>query len=189
LTPTINPSRIPGITGAKAIEMTITTTETLNEITRAEAEAEAAAAKAQAAAEAARVKADHARERAEVERARAYKSYLDLLTKEYPEARAAAMTEVGESHAALEQAVRDGGDIFGTYLKWVSARVQAWEVDSELAQIRHHHGVSVRSTDPPVFRFDIDLSAIIDQIAGEFQDDAVQRITDRRSAYVNGRTA
>jgi len=164
-------------------------TETLNDITRAEADAQEAAAKALAAAEAARVKADRARQRAESERARAYKSYLDKIAAEWPAAREAATTAVGESHAALEQAVRSGDDVFRAYLRWVEASVQAWEVDSELAQIRHHHGVPVRSTDPPVFRFDIDVSAIIDQIAGELQDDAVQRITDRRTAFVNGRTA
>jgi hypothetical protein len=164
------------------------TTETLNDITRAFAAAQDAAAKALAAADAARVKADHARERAEAERARAYKSYLDKIAAEWPAAREAATTAVGESHAALEQAVRSGDDVFRAYLQWVTAMVQAWEVDSELAQIRHHHGMPVRSTDPPVFRFDTDISAIIEQLAGEIQDDAVQRITDRRSAYVNGET-
>ena len=165
------------------------TTETLNDITRAEAEAQDAAAKAQQAAEVARVKADRARQRAEEERARAYQSYLDKIAAEWPAAREAATTVVGESRAALEEAVRSGVDIFAAYLRWVEASVRAWEVDAELAQIRHHHGVPVRSTDAPVFRFDIDISAIIDQIAGEFQDEAATRITDRRTAFVNGRTA
>ncbi len=90
--------------------------------------------------------------------------------------------------AALEDAVRADGDagVFQAYLRWVDASVLAWEVDAELGQIRHHHGVPVRSTDPPVFRFDLDISAIIDQIALELQDDAVQRITDRRTRFVNG---
>ncbi len=164
-------------------------TETLEAITKAEAEAQDAAAKAQQAAEAARVKADRARQRAEAERARAYKSYLDKIAAEWPAARESAITAVGDSRAALEQAVRSGDDVFGAYLRWVEASVRAWEVDSDLAQIRHHHGVPVRSTDPPVFRFDLDISAIVDQIALELQDDAVQRITDRRTRFVNGRTA
>jgi multidrug efflux pump subunit AcrA (membrane-fusion protein) len=164
-------------------------TETLNDITRAEAEAQDAAAKAQQAAEAARVKADRARQRAEEERARAYQSYLDKIAAEWPAARETAITAVGESRTALEQAVRSGDDVFRAYLRWVEASVGAWEVDSDLAQIRHHHGVPVRPTDPPSFRFDLDISAIIDQVALELQDDAVQRITDRRTAFVNGRTA
>jgi len=164
-------------------------TETLNDITRAEAEAQDAAAKALAAAEAARAKADAARERAEQERARAYKSYLDRITAEWPAAREAATTAVGESRTALEAAVRSGDNVFGAYLRWVDASVRAWEVDSELGQIRHHHGIPSRSADAPAFRFDLDLGAIIDQIAGEFQDEAATRITDRRTAFVNGRTA
>ncbi len=165
------------------------TTETLEAITKAEAEAQDAAAKATAAAQIAQAKADRARQRAEEERARAYKSYLDKIAAEWPAARETAITAVGESRAALEQAVRSGDDVFGAYLRWVEASVQAWEVDSDLAQIRHHHGVPVRSTDPPVFRFDLDISAIIDTIALELQDDAERRITDRRTAFVNGRTA
>ena len=73
-----------------------------------------------------------------------------------------------------------------TSLRFPFAR---WLVDELKAQIRHHHGVPVRSTDPPIFRFDIDVAAIIDTIALELQDDAERRITDRRTAFVNGRTA
>jgi hypothetical protein len=153
-----------------------------------EAAAEAAAA-AQAKALEAQTRADQARERADEERAAAYRSFLDVVVKEAPERRSAALTKAGECRAALEDAVRNGGDVFTSYRAWVEARIVIWEIDSELAQIRHHHGHSVRSTDPPVFRFDIDISVIIDQIAAELQDDAVRRITDRRTAFVNGRTA
>ena len=76
--------------------------------------------------------------------------------------------------------------MFSAYVRWVEASVTVWEIDSELTQIRHHHGVPVRPTDPPTFRFDVDISAIIDQIASELQDDAVQRIDARRIAFVNG---
>ncbi len=162
-------------------------TETLNDITRAEAEAQDAAAKALAAAEAARVKADRARQRAEAERARAYKSYLDKIAAEWPAAREAALTVAGECRAALEDAVRNGGDVFTSYRAWVAARIVVWEIDSELAQIRHHHGVPVRSTDPPVFRFDLDISAIIDAIALELQNDAEQRTRERRAAFLSGK--
>jgi vacuolar-type H+-ATPase subunit H len=165
------------------------TTETLEAITRAEAEAQDAAAKATAAAQIAQAKADAARERAERERAAAYREFLDVVAREAPEKRSQALTVAGECRAALEDAVRNGGDVFTSYRAWVEARIVVWEIDSELAQIRHHHGVPVRSTDPPVFRFDTDISAIIDTIALELQDDAVQRITDRRTRFVNGRTA
>ncbi len=167
----------------------MTKTETLNDITRAEAEAQDAAAKALAAAEAARVKADRARQRAEEERARAYKSYLDQVTAEYPEKRTAALDVAGAARAELEQAVRSGDGVFGAYLRWVEASVRAWEVDAEVAQIRDYHGVPVRSTDPPVFRFDIDISAIIDQHSLELQDEALARIADRRGAFLAGSTS
>lgn len=165
------------------------TTETLEAITRAEQQGAEAAAKAQREAEAAKLEADRARERAERERARAYRAYLDQVTAEWPGAHEAATTALGKSRTALEEAVQSGDGVFAAYLRWVESSVRAWEVDSELARIRHHHGVPVRSTDPPTFRFDTDISAIIDQIAFEFQDEAVVRIDDRRTAFVSGRTA
>ena len=164
------------------------TTETLSQITRAEAEAQAAAQKAALAAEAARHKADRARERAEQERAAAYKRYLDKIVQEHPAAREQALTAAGESRAALEQAVRTDDGVFAAYTSWVEASIHVWELDSELAQIRDFNGVPVRSTDAPVFRFDIDISAIVDQIAYEFQDHAAKRIVDRRRDFVNGGT-
>jgi len=164
-------------------------TETLEAITKAEAEAQLAAAKATAAAQVAQAKADAARERAEQERAAAYREFLDVVAREAPEKRSQALTVAGERRTALEDAVRNGGNVFQEYQRWVEARIAVWEIDSELAQIRDHHGVATRSTDPPVFRFDLDISAIIDQIALELQDDAEQRITARRTAFVNGRTA
>ncbi len=165
------------------------TTETLEAITKAEAEAQDAAAKATAAAQIAQAKADAARERAERERAAAYREFLDVVAREAPEKRSQALTVAGECRAALEDAVRNGGDVFTSYRAWVAARIVVWEIDSELAQIRHHHGVPVRSTDPPVFRFDLDISAIIDTIALELQDDAMSRIVSRRTNFVNGATS
>lgn len=173
--------------------MTIATAEkpqTLDQITRAEAEAQAVAVKAQRAAEEAQAKADRARQRAEEERARAYEGYLDKISSEWPLARATALTTAGEARQKLEHAVRgDGGDVFSTYLAWVAASVAVWECDSELAQIRNHHGLAARSTDPPAFNFAIDIGAVVDQIGFELHDDAVQRITDRRTAFVSGRQA
>ncbi len=163
------------------------TTQTLNEITRAEADAQAAARKAQVAAEVARAKADAARQRADDERRRAYQSYLDKIAQEHPAAREQALTAAGEARAALEGAVRGDDGVFRAYFDWVSASVQTWAIDSELAQIRDHHGLPVRATDPPAFRFDVDVSMIVDGIAAEFQEDAVQKITTRRISFVNGK--
>jgi hypothetical protein len=64
-----------------------------------------------------------------------------------------------------------------------------WELDAERAHIRHHHGQPSRDAAQPVFKFDFDISAIIDRIAGEFLGDAEQRITARRTDFVSGRTA
>jgi len=166
-----------------------TVNQTLEQTTIAEQDAVDAAQRALAAAEQARVKADLARQRADAQRALAYKDFLDVLTKEYPSAREQAVTAVGEAYAALVAAVRSDDGVFHAYFDWVSASVQAWAVDSELAQIRDHHGIPVRATDPPTFRFDVDISMIVDGIAAGFQDSALQRIVDRRVSYVNGRTA
>jgi multidrug efflux pump subunit AcrA (membrane-fusion protein) len=162
------------------------TKPTLNEITRAETEAQAAATKAAHAAEVARAKADLARQRADDERARAYKGFLDKIVAEHPAAREQALTAAGESRAALEAAVRTDDGVFTAYVAWVADSIHVWKLDSELAQIRDHHGIPVRATDPPAFRFDVDVSMIVDGIAAEFQDDALQRIVDRRVSFVNG---
>jgi DNA-binding protein H-NS len=164
-----------------------TATQTLADITAAEQDALAAATRAAHAAEVARRKADAARERADDERARAYQTYLDKLTSEYPAAREQALTAAGEARAALEGAVRGDDGVFRAYFDWVSASVQTWAIDSELAQIRDHHGLPVRATDPPAFRFDVDVAMIVDGIAAELQDTAVQRITARRVNFVNGK--
>jgi len=164
-------------------------TETLSDITRVETEAQTAAATAIAVAEQARVKADLARQRADAQRAVAYQAYLDKLVAEHPAARSTALSAAGESRAALEQAVRTDDGVFAAYIQWVADSIRVWELDSELAQIRDHHGVPVLSTDPPIFRFDVDISVIIDGIAAGFQDDALRRIVDRRREFVNGGTS
>ncbi len=162
------------------------TTQTLEAITKAEAAAQEAAVKAIAAAQIAQARAEDARLRAEQVRAAAYREFLDLIAAEWPAARALATTAVGEAHAALVSAVRNGGNVFQEYQRWVSARIELWATDSELSQIRNHHGLPVRSTDAPIFNFGLDVGAILDQVSGEMQDAAVQRITARRTAFVNG---
>jgi len=166
-----------------------TATQTLAAVTKAELDAVDAATKALAAAETARQKADIARQKAEQERARAYQTYLAKIAQEHPSARSTALSAAGESRAALEQAVRTDTGVFAAYIAWVTDSIHVWELDSELAQIRDYHGIPVRSTDPPVFNFGLDVAVIVDQIAFEAQDAAVSRIAQRRANFVNGRTA
>ena len=169
--------------------MIATVTKNLAEATKAEQDAANAAARAFAAAETAKDRADQARQCADAQRARAYQAYLDKLVQERPEARSTALSAAGESRAALEQAVRTDDGVFAAYIAWVADSIHVWELDSELAQIRDHHGVPVRSTDSPVFNFGLDVGVIIDAVGFELQEAALQRITDRRTNFVNGRTA
>jgi len=164
------------------------TTENLNDITREEKDAVAAAQKAAEAAEEARRRVDVARERAEQERAVANREYMALLDQEWPEARQQAVTTVADAHQALDQAVRGGGDVFDAYIRWVGASVRLWELDEALARMRRFHGASTRDVPAPAFNFNLDVGVIIDQLSLEAQDEAVQRIDDRRAEYLAGRT-
>ncbi len=152
-------------------------------------EAAKAAAAAVAKAQIAQAKAEDARQRADEERAAAYREFLDKVQAEASEKRSQALTVAGECRTALEDAVRNGGDVFTSYQAWVAARIVVWEIDAELGQIRDFHGQPVRSVDPPVFSFSHDIGAIIDLIALELQEDAVQRIISRRTSFVNGATS
>jgi len=165
------------------------TTETLSDITRVEAEAQAAAQKAFAAAETARAKADAARERAEREREVANKSYMDLLTSEHPAARVVAVERQAEAHQDLDLAVRNGEDVFVAYRGWVDASIRAWELDEELGRMRRFHGVNMRETPAPTFDFGIDIGAILDQVSLELQDQAIARIDARRASYLSGKAS
>ncbi len=164
-----------------------TATQTLADITKAESDAIDVAAKAASAAEAARAKADLARQRAEDERARANKSYMDLVAEEWPEARQQAVSTVADAYQELDQAVRNGGDVFAAYRGWVGASIKAWELDEALARMRRFHGLPTRDVATPVFSFNLDVGAIIDRIGLEFQDEAVQRIDQRRADFLAGR--
>lgn len=165
------------------------TTETLEAITRAEQQAAEAAAKAQRDAEAAKAKADQARERAERERAQANRAYLDLLAAEWPDACQQAMTTVGETRAALEAVVRQGGDLIPAYVAWMTAVIHAWEVTEAVDRVRRFHGQSMRYQGEPVFDFGSDIGAIVNQLALELQQDAIDRIEQRRANYLAGREA
>ncbi len=162
-------------------------TETLSQITKAESDAVDAATKAAHAAEVARQKADAARQRADDERAVANRDYLDLLTQEWPAARQQATEVVADAYEVLDRAIRNGEDVFVAYRGWVSASIAAWEVDEALGRMRRFHGVNMRETPAPSFAFAIDTGAILDQISLELQDEAVQRIDQRRSSFLAGR--
>jgi len=162
-------------------------TETLSQITKAEQDAANAAAKAFAAAEAAKARADAARLRAEQERERANKSYLDLLTEEWPDARQQATEVVADAYEVLDRSIRNGEDVFVAYRGWVSASIAAWELDEGLGRMRRFHGVNMRETPAPSFAFGIDIGAILDQVSLEAQDQAIVRIDQRRASFLSGK--
>ena len=164
-----------------------TANQTLEQITIAEQDAMDSAAKAQAAAETAKARADAARLRAEQERERANRAYLDLVAEEWPEARQQAVSTVADAYQELDQAVRNGGDVFAAYRGWVGASIKAWELDEALARMRRFFGLPTRDVATPVFSFNLDVGAIIDMIGLELQDEAVQRIDQRRASYLAGR--
>ncbi len=161
--------------------------ETLSQITRAEQDALAAATKAAHAAEVARHKADIARQRADDERVAANREYMAMLTDAHPAARLAAVEKQAAARHDLDLAVRGDGDIFTSYLDWINASIQTWELDESLARMRRFHGIDMRESPPPTFNFGIDVGAVIDQIALELQDEAISRIDARRANYLAGR--
>ena len=152
-------------------------------------EAAKAAAAAQAKALALATKADVARQRAEEERATASRAYLDLLAAEWPDARQEATANVGETRAALEAAVREDGDVIPAYLAWVTASIQAWEVTEAVDRMRRFHGQNMRYQAEPAFDFGSDVGSIVNQIALEVQQDAIDRIEQRRAAFLRGATS
>jgi multidrug efflux pump subunit AcrA (membrane-fusion protein) len=164
----------------------MTATTPLSLITKAESDAVAAAARAQKAAEIAQAKADAARQKAEQERAARMIAYADKLGEEWSESHTAATTTAGAARAALETAVADGGDIFLAYRAVLRTRTHVFEIDSELAQIRGLLGRPARETPPPSNDFASDLGDIFNRLGMELQDDALQRIVQRRADFING---
>jgi hypothetical protein len=167
--------------------MMSTSAMTLADITAAESAALAAATKATQAAEAAQQRADAARQRADDERVAANREYLAMLTSEHPAARLAAVEKQAAARHDLDQSVRGDGDIFCSYLDWVTASIQSWEIDESLARMRRFHGIDMRESPPPTFSFGIDVGAVIDQIALELEDEAISRIDARRASFLAGR--
>jgi len=152
-------------------------------------EAAKAAAAAQAKARELAAKADAARQRAEEERATASRAYLELLAAEWPDARQDATTKVGAARAALEAAVREDGDVIPAYLAWMTASIRVWEVTEGLDRMRRFHGQNMRYQPEPAFDFGSDIAAIVNQIALEVQQDAIDRLEQRRATYLRGATS
>jgi predicted transcriptional regulator len=114
---------------------------------------------------------------------------MDLLTDEWPDARQQAVTTVADAYQSLDQAVRNGEDVFVANRGWVDASIRAWEIDEGLGRMRRFHGVNMRETPAPTFAFGVDVAVILDQVSLELQDEAVQRIDQRRAEYLAGRTS
>lgn len=171
--------------------MTTTTINPVNlaSIVHESEQAAAAAASAQAKARELAAKADAARQRAEAERATASRAYMELLAAEWPDARQEATAKVGETRAALEAAVREDGDVIPAYVAWMAASIQAWEVTEAGDRMRRFHGLNMRYQAEPAFDFGSDIGAIVNQIALELQQDAIDRIEQRRATYLRGATS
>ena len=164
-----------------------TATQILADVTKAEQDASDAASKAVAAAEQAKAKADAARSKAEQERQDANHRYLDLLVAEYESARTVAVTNLGEARESLTVAVKDGGDVFANYISYVKANVAVWQIESALAEQRSYLGKPTRETTPPSFSFVHDVAEIIDNVAYDAMDSAIQANRDRKANYLAGR--
>jgi len=164
-----------------------TATQILADVTKAEQDAANAASKAVAAAEQAKTKADIARSKAEQERQDANHRYLDLLVDEHESARTVAVTALGEARELLTVAVKDGGDVFANYISYVRASVAVWQIESALAEQRSYLGKPTRETTPPSFSFQYDVAEIVDNVAYEAMDEAIQANRDRKSNYLAGR--
>jgi hypothetical protein len=164
-----------------------TATASLAEITRAEADAHAAATKAAHAAEVARQKADAARERAEQERQDANHRFLAVLEQEHEAARTVAVTTLGEARESLTVAVKTAGDVFANYISYVKANVAVWQIESGLAEQRSYLGKPTRETTPPSFSFVHDIAAVIDNVSYDAMDSAIQANRDRKASYLAGR--
>ncbi len=164
-------------------------TETLSQITKAEAEAQDAAAKALAAAEEARHKADAARERAELQREQANKDFLDVLTAEYSEARSAALTKQAEARRVFEKAVlgESGDDVYVAYRHLVAASLAAWAVEDAIASQRYLLGRATRESNPPTFNFSTDLASVLNHHALVVQQEVIEATRSRRAMFLGGK--
>ncbi len=159
-------------------------TPTLADITKAERDAQDAVAKASAIAERARTAAERARAELDAQLVIANRAYLDQLEREHPAAHRAALAEVAPARQALEDAVFDGGDIFGSYLDWIAAETRLWEVDTELAEARILHGKPGRFPNAPAPNFFNDINGLLYRAVLQLQVLATDRIAQRKATIL-----
>lgn len=166
-----------------------TKTETLQQLTEAERTAQEIAQKAAADAEAARQRAEEARQRAEEQRAAANLAYLEKLQSEHAEARNQALERQAETRATFEAIVRGEtkGDVFAAYRAWMEARVHVWEVEQALNSMRQIHGRPYQEAKDPTFSFQHDVNDILTKLGYQLQDQAIERIRERRRAFLEGK--
>jgi L-fucose isomerase-like protein len=166
--------------------MTRTLAKTVQEATAAEA---AAARKAAAAASAAQQRAEAAKAAADLQREQANKDFLDVLVKEYPSARSAALATQAEARAAFSSAVRgEGGDLLTTYRAMVESRIEVWALDAALHSQRQYFGITSREPSEPAFDFTIEVAQVANQHSYEVMDAATGRRRERRQKFLNGET-
>lgn len=149
-----------------------------------EAAREAAALFAKA--NAAQAKADDARRAVEAQAAERGRAFLAKLTADYPAARETAVTAVADTRQALLDAMQDGGNVFTCYLAWVQASIHAWALEEEIGEVRNQMGRPGRTPNPPSFSFAHDIALIVDTLAMQAQDEAIQQIRERRAAFMRG---
>ena len=77
--------------------------------------------------------------------------------------------------------------MFASYAALVRASVAVWQLESGLAEQRHCLGKTTRETPPPSFSFQFDVGAIVDNVAYDAMDSAIQANRDRKASYLAGR--
>ena len=166
---------------------TATMTRNLAQTVKEATAAEDAARKAAQAAEDARRRAEAATAAAEEEREQANKDYLDLLVREYPEAREAALAKQAEARSAFSSAVRgDGGDLLTTYGAMVEAGIETWALETALHAQRQYFGLPSREPSEPVFSFAIEVAQEANQHSYEVMEAATERRRERRQKFLDG---
>jgi len=169
--------------------ITTTMTRTLAKTVQEATAAEDVARKAAAAASAAQNRVDAAKAAADLQREQANKDFLDVLVKEYPEAREAALAKQAEARDAFGAAVRgEGGDIFASYRAMVQESIETWSLEQALHGQRQYFGMPSREPSEPVFSFAIEVADVSNQHSYEVMEAATVRRRERRQKFINGET-
>lgn len=160
----------------------------LASIVHASEEAAREAAELFAKANAAKAKAADAAAAVDATRTARAAAYADKLTADYPDASAAALEVLASARASLEDAVQTGGNVFGCYMAWVHTSIDVWALDEERSAARDIAGQpTTRTPNPPAFNFAVDVAAIVDGLAMQAQDEAIQQIRERRARFMSGK--